>query len=93
MLRILTLLLLVFVCAASTAFAQFETAALVGTVTDGSGGVVADALITATNVDTGVTITRRTDANGHYEFVTLRIGNYLVTAESRRGIARTLELD
>jgi hypothetical protein len=72
---------LVFVCTASAAFAQFETAALVGTVTDGSGGVVAEALITATNVDTGVTVTRRTDANGHYEFVTLRIGNYLVTAE------------
>jgi hypothetical protein len=79
--RFLTLATLVFVCAASTAFAQFETAALVGTVTDGSGGIVADALITATNVDTGVTMTRRTDTNGRYEFVTLRIGNYLITAE------------
>jgi hypothetical protein len=69
------------VCSAATAFAQFETAALVGTITDGSGGVVADALITATNVDTGVTMTRRTDTNGRYEFVTLRIGNYLITAE------------
>ena len=78
---LLTFATLLFVCIASTAFAQFETAALVGTVTDGSGGVVADVLITATNVDTGVTVTRRTDANGHYEFVTLRIGNYLVTAE------------
>jgi Carboxypeptidase regulatory-like domain/TonB dependent receptor/TonB-dependent Receptor Plug Domain len=79
--RFLTFATLLFACAASTAFAQFETAALVGTVTDGSSGVVADVLITATNVDTGVTTTRRTDANGHYEFVTLRIGNYLVTAE------------
>ena len=50
--RSLTLATLLFVCAAATAFAQFETAALVGTVTDGSGGVVSDALITATNVDT-----------------------------------------
>ena len=89
MLRLLTFATLLFVCAASTAFAQFETAALVGTVTDGSGGVVADALITATNVDTGVTMTRRTDANGHYEFVTLRIGNYLVTAE-KAGFALAL---
>jgi hypothetical protein len=79
--RFLTLATLVFVCSAATAFAQFETAALVGTITDGSGGVVADALITATNVDTGVTMTRRTDTNGRYEFVTLRIGNYLITAE------------
>ncbi len=81
MCRLLTLATLTFFCAVSTAFAQFETAALVGTVSDGSGGVVADVLITATNTDTGVTLTRRTDANGHYEFVTLRIGNYLVTAE------------
>jgi hypothetical protein len=79
--RLLTLASLVFFCAVSTAFAQFETAALVGTVTDGSGAVVADALITATNTDTGVTQNRRTDANGHYEFITLRIGTYLVTAE------------
>jgi hypothetical protein len=79
--RLLTLATLVLLCAVSTASAQFETAALVGTVTDGSGGIVAEALITATNTDTGVTLTRRTDANGHYEFVTLRIGNYLVTAE------------
>ena len=81
MCRLLTLACLTFLCAVSTAFAQFETAALVGTVTDGSGAVVADALITATNTDTGVTQTRRTDANGHFEFVTLRIGTYLVTAE------------
>ena len=81
MLRQLTLATLVLMCAASTASAQFETAALIGTVTDGSGAVIGEALITATNVDTGVTLTRRTDANGHYEFVTLRIGNYLVTAE------------
>jgi Carboxypeptidase regulatory-like domain/TonB dependent receptor/TonB-dependent Receptor Plug Domain len=87
--RSLTLATLLFVCAAATAFAQFETAALVGTVTDGSGGVVSDALITATNVDTGVTVTRRTDSNGHYEFVTLRIGNYLITAE-KTGFALAL---
>ena len=89
MCRLLTLATLIFLCAVSTAFAQFETAALVGTVTDGSGGVVAEALITATNTDTGVTLTRRTDANGHYEFVTLRIGNYLVTAE-KAGFALAL---
>jgi hypothetical protein len=87
--RFLTIATLLFVCAASPAFAQFETAALIGTVTDNSRGVVSDAMITATNTDTGVTVTRRTDANGHYEFVTLRIGNYLVTAE-KAGFALAL---
>ena len=80
-------LLLVFVFArATSAFAQFETAALVGTVVDSSGGAVADAVITATNVETGVAQTRTTDARGGYEFVTLRIGTYVVTAE-RAGFA------
>jgi hypothetical protein len=47
---------------------------------------VADATITATNVETGVSQTRATDARGGYEFVTLRIGTYVVTAE-RPGFA------
>jgi hypothetical protein len=89
MCRLLILASLVFVSAVSTASAQFETAALVGTVTDGSSAVVTDAVITATNADTGVTATRRTDANGHFEFVTLRIGNYVVTAE-KSGFALAL---
>ena len=66
---------------ASPALAQFETAALVGTVTDASGAVVSGATITVTRTDTGVTQSRLTDANGSYELVTLRIGTYLVTAE------------
>ncbi len=61
--------------------AQFETAALVGTVTDTSGAVVADATIVATNLDTGVSQTRRTDRNGNYELAPLRIGPYVVTGE------------
>src|SRR5262245_30680538 len=79
--RRLFFVLSVFFSAVSPAFAQFETAALVGTVTDGSGGVVDDALITVTNTETGVSQTKRSDAKGNFEFVTLRIGNYLVTAE------------
>lgn len=73
--------LLAFLFLASPAFAQFETAALVGSVTDSSGAVVVGATITATNADTGVTQSRPTDSNGNYEFVTLRIGTYVVTAE------------
>jgi hypothetical protein len=87
--RTLVLVVTLLLVAASAALAQFETAALVGTVTDGSGGVVADALITVTNTDTGVTLTRRTDSNGHFELVTLRIGNYIVTAE-KSGFALAL---
>src|SRR5262245_53013774 len=90
--RFATLALVIAVLSAPPAFAQFETAALVGTVTDGSGGVVADALMTVTNTDTGVTQNRKTDTNGHYEFTTLRIGPYVVTAE-KPGFAVALAED
>jgi hypothetical protein len=63
------------------AFAQFETATVVGTVRDSSGAVVPDAKVTLTNTQTGVTAERQSDANGNYEFFTVRIGTYVVTAE------------
>jgi hypothetical protein len=65
----------------SPAFAQFETATVVGTVRDSTGAVVSDAKVTLTNVATGVSADRMSDANGNYEFFTVRIGTYLVTAE------------
>ena len=52
---------IVFPCTA--AFAQ-STANIVGTVRDSSGGVVPGARVTATNVQTGYSQSRQTDANG-----------------------------
>ncbi|MEW6320630.1 MAG: TonB-dependent receptor [Acidobacteriota bacterium] len=66
---------------ASSAWAQFETASIVGTVRDHTGAVVAGATVTITNLDTGVTLSKATDQAGNYEFFTVRIGTYLVTAE------------
>jgi hypothetical protein len=66
---------------ATPALAQFETATVVGTVRDSSGGVVPDAKVTLTNIDTGVSATRQSDPNGSYEFFTVRIGNYILTSE------------
>lgn len=73
--------LLATLAAASPTFAQFETATVVGTVRDASGGVVPAAKVTLTNTATGVSQERTTDANGHFEFFTVRIGTYVVTAE------------
>jgi outer membrane receptor protein involved in Fe transport len=67
--------------AAAPAFAQFETATVVGTVRDSSGAVVPDAKVTLTNVQTGVSAERQSDANGNFEFFTVRIGSYVLTAE------------
>ncbi len=66
---------------AAPLFAQFDTATVVGTVKDDSGGVIPGATITLTNLETGISATRVSDENGNYEFQTVRIGRYKVTAE------------
>jgi hypothetical protein len=72
---------LLLLLGASPAFAQFETASVLGTVRDASGAVVAGATITLTNTETGISAAATTDERGNYEFFTVRIGTYLVTAE------------
>jgi hypothetical protein len=61
--------------------AQFDTASVVGTVRDASGGVVPGATVSLTSNATGITAVKITGADGNYEFFTVRPGVYLVTAE------------
>src|SRR5262245_24488940 len=63
------------------AFAQFETATVLGSVRDKSGAMVPGATVTLLSLDTGVAQSKVTDAQGGYEFFTVRIGLYKVTAE------------
>lgn len=79
--RRIPLVLIALLFLAAPASAQFETATVVGTVKDSSGAVVPGAKVTLTNTQTGVASERVTDANGNYEFFTVRIGTYVVTAE------------
>ena len=77
---------LLLICAlllgtASAAYAQFDTATILGTVRDNTGAVVPGATVTLTGIDTGIVTTKVTDENGAYEFATVRIGKYRVTAE------------
>ena len=60
---------------------QFETGNIVGTIKDSTGAVVPGAKVVLTNTQTGVTAEKTSDANGNYEFFTLRPGSYVVTAE------------
>src|SRR5262245_12314977 len=69
---------LLFPLAAAASYAKFETASVVGTVRDTSGGVVPDAMVTLTNAGTSVSMTRKTTGDGLYEFVTVRPGTYVV---------------
>jgi hypothetical protein len=79
--RLFALTALLLTLHASRAAAQFDSAAVVGAVHDPTGAVVPDATITLTNTETGVSAKRTTNAEGVYEFVTVRPGVYIATAE------------
>lgn len=75
--------LVVCVCLlAAPLFVLAQEAGLVGTVTDPSGAVVANATITAKNVETGVERRARTDERGRYLISPLAIGHYTLTADA-----------
>src|SRR5579862_9894405 len=71
----------VVVCFLAAIPALAQNAALVGTVRDSQQGIIAGAMVTLTNVDTGVSATTHTDEMGNYEFPTVRPGRYSVRAE------------
>ncbi len=66
---------------AVAAFAQFETAEVLGTVHDASGGVIRNANITLTNEETGIETKTVSDESGDYDFFNVHPGRYTVTAE------------
>lgn len=62
--------------------AQYDTATVLGTVSDPTGAAVPNAKITLLNTQTGVAVTQATDESGNYQFLNQRIGSYKVTAEA-----------
>jgi Carboxypeptidase regulatory-like domain/TonB-dependent Receptor Plug Domain len=85
---------LLFVClllllGASPAFAQFDSASVVGTVRDASGALVPGAKVTLTSSDTGISVSKTTGDTGTYEFIAVKPGLYVVTAE-KTGFALAL---
>lgn len=93
-LRLVISLLAVFLLA-PTAFAQFDTATVLGTVTDAAGSAIPGATITLKNSATGVTATAQTDENGNYQFFNVKIGQYQVAAEAQgfsRGLAENIQV-
>ena len=59
---------------ACAAFAQQITGSIRGTTVDPSGAVVRDAVVTATQIETGLTRTATTDRDGNYVLVELPVG-------------------
>src|SRR5581483_2170633 len=69
------------------------TASITGIVRDSSGAVVPSASVTVKNLESGLTRTTETEANGGFSVPSLPVGQYEVTAEKagfklqiRRGI-------
>ncbi|MBK9166622.1 MAG: TonB-dependent receptor [Bryobacterales bacterium] len=58
------------------------TAALVGTITDSTGGTIPNAAVTITNVQTGFSASRPSGADGSYVFTLLPVGEYRLDVEA-----------
>ncbi len=73
------------------------TASIVGTVTDASGAVIAEASVQARNIGTGITQSSVSDGQGRYRVPDLQIGEYELQATKtgfqtvvRRGVTLTV---
>ncbi len=64
------------------ALAQYDNGAVIGTVTDASGGAVSAAKVLLENTQTGVRLESKTDSSGNYSFLNQRIGRYKVSSEA-----------
>jgi hypothetical protein len=82
LLRFSLLLLTVIVLTTTTAIAQYDTAAVLGTVSDSDGAVVPGSKLTLTNTATGVTAMRASNESGEYEFTGVLPGNYVLTTSA-----------
>jgi hypothetical protein len=65
----------------ASVYAQFDTATVLGAVKDSSGAVIPGATVTLKNVDTGITATTVSGADGSYQFLNVRVGTYTVRGE------------
>ncbi|GAC1701800.1 MAG: hypothetical protein NVS9B4_05790 [Candidatus Acidiferrum sp.] len=73
--------LIVFLATSSLVAAQDYRGKLQGTVTDDSGGAVPDVHVVLRNVQTGVVVSRQSDATGHYIVDFVEPGEYEVIVE------------
>jgi hypothetical protein len=64
-------------------FGQFESGTVLGTIHDPSGATMANVSVSLENTKTAVTLKAKTDNNGNYEFINVRLGSYRVTVVAR----------
>jgi hypothetical protein len=63
--------------------AQTTTGTISGTVSDPTGGVIANASIVVKSVQTGIEQTTRSNASGNYIFPAIVVGDYTLTAQAQ----------
>ncbi len=80
--HLIVLCILLSLCV-GTAFSQAISGNLVGTVTDPTGAVVANAEVTATNTGTNASVVSHTNATGEYRFDNLPVGMYNITVKAQ----------
>jgi len=93
-------LLAFVVLGSSLLMGQTFRGGVVGTVTDASGAAIADAKVTVTSQETGLTRTVQTDDQGNFHFSELPVGAYAVTAskqgfrtETSKGVVVQVSVD
>src|SRR5882672_1867300 len=81
-LKFIGLLFSLLTVCAGLALGQAISGNLVGTVSDPTGAVVADAEVTVTNVGTSALTVAHTNATGDYRFDNLPVGTYSITVKA-----------
>src|SRR5580698_4829348 len=87
--RSVVFVLLLGVIVGPPVYGQYETASVLGFVHDASGAVLPGAKVTLVNIATSVETTLTADAQGQFEFTSVRVGQYRVRA-SAPGFSETL---
>ena len=81
---------------AISCFGQKDTGSIVGTVTDPTGAVVANAGVQVTDVERGQTFRTSTNESGEFVASPLHIGHYTVTVEKsgfKKAVSEAVELN
>jgi hypothetical protein len=86
--------LVLFLATATAAVAQFDSATVLGTVTDPSGAVIARSQVKLRNTGTGLERTAQSGEQGQFQFANLPIGSYKleVTQQGFQTAVATFEL-
>src|SRR5437660_677014 len=90
-LRSLSIFLSTLLVGSGLLFGQFDTGGITGTVFDATGHVVPGAKIKLANPEMGIALEATSNESGIYEFPSVRVGTYRMTAEKSGFSMATIE--